>query len=150
MKVSTELIHSAIDFSASADRLACQYLKGIYILESSPTLEDMYWICRVRGVFDQVTVAFCLSSKMTGKDYSKDISRIRKLLNHSQGVCIDFYRAESLGNFLDNSQKIAEVVRGENGEFLGTREVKSDISRLIIPGNKPESFSAVNFPKYYF
>jgi len=125
-------------------------MKGIYLLESSPTLEDMYWICRARGLFDQVIVAFSLSSNMAGKDYSSDISRVRKLLNNSDGLSIDFYREGEIVGFLGKSKIIAEVVTGESGAFLGTREVKADISRLIVPGHKPEKYESIDFPKYSF
>ena len=102
-------------------------MKGIYVLENSPTSEDLYWICRARSKFNYLTVTFSLPAGKSGQEYSMGISRVRKLLNHSVGLSIDFFR------------------EGRLEEFLGSQ--KADYL-IVSPKLSGKNIEKIDFPKY--
>lgn len=123
-------------------------MKGIYLLESSPDAQDLYWICRSRGIFEYVTVAFALSSRKSGKDYHLDIMRVKKVLDNSCGLTIDFFKQGQHEAFLKRSStSFIPVIRNEVFHSISEKGIDT---RLVVPGHKPESYSSVNFPKYFF
>jgi len=125
-------------------------MKGIYVLENSLSTEDLYWICRARGIFSYLVVALSLSAGKAGKDLSSDISRVRKVLNNSDGLAIDFFQESELVSFLQNSCKTHRVLTDKKGVFQGIERSIDIPARLIVPGNNLNKYSSIDFPKYTF